>query len=73
MGEHEDYSVIFGYESNGKEYSGEKAIISMTSWKRRISTCAKTIYSLLKHCPGFHIVLGLSKDEFPQKQQYESQ
>lgn len=51
-----------------KEYQGEKAIISLTSWKARINTVGKTIYSLLKQCPGFHIVLVLSEEEFPQKE-----
>ena len=64
----EDYSKIYEYESVGKEYAGEKACISMTSWKARINTCSKTIFSLLQQCPGFHIVLVLSKDEFPLKE-----
>ena len=63
--EQEDYSKIYEYESMGKEYAGEKACISLTSWKARINTVAKTLYSLIKMCPGFHIVLVLSKDEFP--------
>lgn len=63
--EQEDYSKIYEYESIGKEYDGEKACISLTSWKARINTVSKTLYSLIKMCPGFHIVLVLSKDEFP--------
>lgn len=63
--EQEDYSKIYEYESMGKEYAAEKACISLTSWKARINTVAKTLYSLIKMCPGFHIVLVLSKDEFP--------
>ena len=63
--EQEDYSKIYEYESMGKEYAGEKACISLTSWKARINTVSKTLYSLVKMCPGFHIVLVLSKDEFP--------
>lgn len=63
--EQEDYSKIYEYESMGKVYTGEKACISLTSWKARINTVAKTLYSLIKMCPGFHIVLVLSKDEFP--------
>ena len=51
-----------------KQYNGEKAIISLTSWKARINTVSKTIYSLIKQCPGFHIVLVLSEEEFPQKE-----
>ena len=63
--EQEDYSKIYEYESIGKEYAGEKACISLTSWKARINTVSKTLYSLIKMCPDFHIVLVLSKDEFP--------
>lgn len=66
--EKEDYSKIYEYEFSGKEYAGEKACISLTSWKARINTVSKTLYSLLKTCPGFHIVLVLSKDEFPNKE-----
>ena len=66
--EQEDYSKIYEYESMGKEYAGEKACISLTSWKARINTVSKTLYSLIKMCPGFHIVLVLSKDEFPLKE-----
>lgn len=54
------------YPTFGKKYAGEKAIISLTSWRARINTCSKTIYSLLKQCPGFHIVLVLSEEEFPK-------
>lgn len=54
--------------SIGKIYNGEKAIISLTSWKARINTVSKTLFSLLKQCPGFHIVLVLSEEEFPQKE-----
>ena len=56
------------YNSSGKSYNGEKAIISLTSWKARIGTVSKTLYSLLKMCPGFHIVLVLSEEEFPKKE-----
>jgi len=54
---------------SGKTYNGEKAIISLTSWKARIGTVSKTIFSLLKQCPGFHIVLVLSEEEFPKKEE----
>jgi len=54
--------------SSCKKYNNEKAIISLTSWKKRINTVGKTIYSLLKQCPGFHIVLVLSEEEFPKKE-----
>lgn len=53
------------YPSIGKKYNGEKAIISLTSWKARINTVGKTLFSLIKQCPGFHIVLVLSEEEFP--------
>lgn len=53
------------YPSYGKKYNGEKGIISLTSWKARINTVSKTIFSLIKQCPGFHIVLCLSEEEFP--------
>lgn len=52
----------------GKEYAGEKAIISLTSWKARINTVGLTIFNLLKTCPGFHIVLVLAEEEFPAKE-----
>jgi hypothetical protein len=54
------------YPTFGKKYAGERAIISLTSWKARIDTVSKTLYSLLKQCPGFHIVLVLSEEEFPK-------
>lgn len=57
---------IGNYKCSGKKYNGEKAIISLTSWKARINTVSKTLYSLLKMCPGFHIVLVLSEEEFPK-------
>lgn len=56
------------YPSIGKKYNGEKAIISLTSWKARINTVSKTLFSILKECPGFHIVLVLSEEEFPEKE-----
>lgn len=54
--------------SSGKKYNNEKAIISLTSWKARINTVGKTIFNLYKMCPGFHIVLCLSEEEFPKKE-----
>ena len=45
-----------------------KAVISLTSWKARINTVGLTIFSLLTNCPGFHIVLVLSEEEFPNKE-----
>ena len=46
-----------------------KAVIALTSWKARINTVGMTIFNLYKTCPGFHIVLTLSSDEFPTKHQ----
>lgn len=51
-----------------KQYQNEKAIISLTSWKARINTVYKTIKTLIEKCPGFHIVLTLSEEEFPKKE-----
>lgn len=51
-----------------KRYNGERGIISLTSWRGRISTVGFTIFSLYKSCPGFHIVLVLSESEFPLKE-----
>lgn len=44
------------------------AIISLTSWRARIKTVGLTVFSLLTHCPGFPIVLCLSTEEFPKKE-----
>ena len=63
--EHEEYTT---YPCCGKKYNGEKAIISLTSWKARINDVSKTLFSLIKTCQGFHIVLVLSEEEFPQKE-----
>lgn len=54
------------YKCSGKKYNGEKAIISLTSWKARVGTVGKTLFSLIKQCSGFHIVLVLSEEEFPK-------
>lgn len=55
------------YKSDGKQFNNEKGVISLTSWKNRISTVSKTLFSLLKNCKGFHIVLVLSEEEFVNK------
>lgn len=52
-----------------KEYNGEKAVISMTSWKARIRGVPKVIFNILQKCPGFHFVLVLSEEEFPKKKE----
>jgi hypothetical protein len=41
-------------------------IISITSWKARITTVGLTIYSLITNCPGYKILLTLSLEEFPR-------
>lgn len=51
-----------------RQYSGESGIISITSWKARINTVGLTLFSLIKQCPQFHIVLVLSEEEFPNKE-----
>lgn len=64
--EHIEYDRdVNPYPSFGKKYNSERAIISLTSWKARINTVGKTLFSLIKQCPGFHIVLVLSEEEFP--------
>ena len=62
------YNMSEVYTSSGKKYQGEKAIISLTSWKARINTVSKTLYSLINQNLNFHIVLVLSQDEFPKKE-----
>jgi hypothetical protein len=48
---------------------GKRAVIALTSWKRRINSVGLTIFSLYDRCgPAFHIVLTLSEDEFPKKE-----
>ena len=68
MGEVREEYTAENYPSFGKKYAGEKAIISLTSWRARINTVSKTLFSLLKQCPDFHIVLVLSEEEFPKKE-----
>ena len=65
--EHPEYNRDTNpYPSFGKKYNGEPAVISLTSWKARINTVSKTLFSLIQQCPGFHIVLVLSEEEFPK-------
>lgn len=45
-----------------------KGIIACTSWVSRIHGVALTLYSLVKQCRGFNVVLTLSSDEFPNKE-----
>lgn len=61
---------LFEYDLNSltKTNKIKDAIISMTSWKKRIDTVPNTIYSLIKNCPEFDIVLTLSEDEFQHKE-----
>lgn len=47
-----------------------KAVIALTSWKKRINTVGLTIYNLFETCgPDYHIVLTLAEEEFPKKEQ----
>lgn len=65
--EHPEYNRDTNpYPSFGKKYAGERGVISLTSWRARISTVSKTLFSLIQQCPGFHIVLVLSEEEFPK-------
>lgn len=65
--EHPEYSKDTNpYPSFGKKYAGEKGVISLTSWKARINTVCITLDSLIQQCPGFHIALVLSENEFPK-------
>ena len=65
--EHPEYNRDTNpYPSFGKKFCGERGVISLTSWKMRIHAVAKTLYSLYTMCPGFHIVLVLSEEEFPK-------
>lgn len=45
-----------------------KGIVSLTSWKARIQGVDKTIFSIIKACPGFKVALTLSEEEFPKKE-----
>lgn len=55
-------------EFNSKEYEDEKAIISFTSWKKRINYVYETLRTLINQTVKCHIVLVLSSDEFPLKE-----
>lgn len=47
-----------------------KAVIALTSWKKRINTVGLTIFNLRCVCGrDFHIVLTLAEEEFPGKEQ----
>ena len=46
-----------------------KAVIALTSWKKRINTVGLTIFNLRCVCGrDFHIVLTLAEEEFPRKE-----
>ena len=52
-----------------KKFNNEKAIISLTSWKKRIDTVGITIQNIIRQMgKEFHIVLVLSEEEFPRKE-----
>ena len=55
-------------DTNPIEHTKEKGIISLTSWKARINTVHITIKNIFEKCPGWKVVLVLSEDEFPQKE-----
>jgi hypothetical protein len=60
--EHPEYnSDTNPYPSFGKKYNGEKAIISLTSWKARINTVSKTLFSLLQQCPRISYCIGIER------------
>ena len=49
--------------------AGKRAVIALTSWKKRIDTVGLTIYNLMRVCgPAYHIVLTLAEEEFPKKE-----
>ena len=53
---------------NCKIKTKEKIILTMTSWKKRIKYCHKTIEILLTNSlPPYKLILNLAKEEFPQK------
>ena len=49
------------YPSFGKKYNGERAVISLTSWKARISTCSKTIFFFTKTMSWFSYCIGIER------------
>lgn len=51
-----------------KKLKKEIGIISLTTWKARINNVYFTLCNLLDVCPNFHIVLVLSEEEFPNKE-----
>lgn len=46
----------------------KKGVISLTTWPARIGMVGCTIFTLVKNCPGFHVVLCLSSEEFPNRE-----
>ena len=53
---------------NCKIKTKEKIILTMTSWKKRIKYCHKTIEILLTNSlPPYKLILNLAKEEFPKK------
>ena len=46
----------------------EKIILTMTSWKKRINHCHKTIEILLTNSlPSYKLILNLETEVFPSK------
>ena len=63
---------ILKYRSDfieASKHNVELPIISLTSWKGRIDRVYLTILSILTNCPGFKIVLVLSEEEFPRREE----
>jgi len=61
-------SNLFEKELNCKIKLKERIIVTMTSWKKRILTCKKTIELLLTNSlPPYKLILNLAEEEFPNK------
>lgn len=54
---------------NSNVLRGKLGIITLTTWKNRIDNVHIVLCNLLEQCPKFHIVLVLSEQEFPKKEQ----
>lgn len=66
------YTSVFDNRNNiflnYKKYNNEKAIISLTSWTKRIGYVHETIDTILDKCKNIHMVLVLCENEFPKKE-----
>lgn len=64
-----EFSLISSYINyDEKKYSNEQTIVSLTSWKNRIKNTHKAIESILQHCKKSYVILVLSEEEFPNKE-----